>query len=260
MANEVFGFFDMQRWKDDPRALGSVPIRAKEPHADDRHPRSRPRARPGGAFRDARRGWLAFPALPALHHRRAFHHRAAGVDRLARARLFRLCPGRRDAKDANRRRDTFVTIGSSNVDDAGKPDISLSLTNNGVGPAILGPIEIRYRGKPVASPAALLEACCTDSAATGLSFATSPSTGVAIRPGESLRFIGLPRTPANEATWQRFQRERWRLSIRSCYCSIFNDCWITEGMQGVPRPVKQCPADWSLYREDASKRLGMTRN
>lgn len=150
----------------------------------------------------------------------------------------------------------FVTIGSSNVDDTGKPDISLSLTNNGVGPAILGPIEIRYRGKPVASPTELLEACCTDRSATGLSFATSPSTGVAIRPGESLRFIGLPRTPANEATWQRFQHERWRLSIRSCYCSIFNDCWIAEGMQGIPRPVKQCPADWSLYREDAGRRLG----
>jgi hypothetical protein len=167
--------------------------------------------------------------------------------------------------DATRKMQTggampFVTIGSSNVDDAGKPDISLSLTNNGVGPAILGPIEVRYRGKPVASPTALLDACCTEGAATGLSFSTSPSTGVAIRPGESLRFIGLPRTPANEATWQRFQRERWRLSIRSCYCSIFNDCWIAEGMQGVPRAVKQCPADWSLYREDASKRLGMTRN
>lgn len=153
----------------------------------------------------------------------------------------------------------FVTFGTSNVDDEGKADISLSLTNNGVGPAILGPIEIRYHGKAMASPTALLDACCTDGDSTALSFATSPSTGVAVRPGESLRFISLPRTPANEPIWRAFNRERWKMSVRSCYCSIFNDCWITDGMQGLPRQVKQCPADWSLYREDAGNRLGGTR-
>jgi len=149
----------------------------------------------------------------------------------------------------------FVTFGTSNVADDGKPDISLSLTNNGVGPAILGPIEIRYQGKAIASPTDLLSACCSDADAKTLSFASSPSTGVAVRPGESVRFISLPRTPANEAVWQTFNRERWKLKVRSCYCSIFNDCWITEGMQGLPKQVKQCPADWSLYDENAANRL-----
>ncbi len=149
----------------------------------------------------------------------------------------------------------FVTFGSSNISDDGKPDISLSLTNNGVGPAILGPIEIRYKGKAVASPTDLLNRCCAGGEATRLSFATSPSTGVAVRPGESVRFISLPRTPASEKVWQTFNKERWKLQVRSCYCSIFNDCWITEGMQGLPKPVKQCPANWSLYDEDAAERL-----
>jgi len=149
----------------------------------------------------------------------------------------------------------FVTFGTSNISDDGKPDIALSLTNNGVGPAILGPIEIRYNGKPVTSPTDLLNRCCSNGNATRLSFATSPSTGVAVRPGESVRFISLPRTPASEKVWQTFNRERWKLKVRSCYCSIFNDCWITEGMQGLPKQVKQCPADWSLYDEDAADRL-----
>lgn len=165
--------------------------------------------------------------------------------------------------DATRKMQTggampFVTFGTSNMSDDGKPDISLSLTNNGVGPAILGPIEIRYKGKAVASPADLLNACCTNGDATALSFATSPSTRVAVRPGESQRFISLLRTPANEAVWKAFNRERWKMTVRSCYCSIFNDCWITEGMQGLPKAVKQCPADWSLYDEDAAKRLAGT--
>lgn len=150
----------------------------------------------------------------------------------------------------------FVTFGTGNADEEGNQDISLSLTNNGVGPAILGPIEIRYQGKPMASPIELLDACCAGTEVTSLSFATSPSTGVAVRPGEKLAFIRLPRKPETEKVWQAFNRERWKLQVRSCYCSIFNDCWVAEGMQRPPRPVKQCPADWSLYDEDAADRIG----
>lgn len=162
--------------------------------------------------------------------------------------------------DATRKMQTggampFVTFGTSNADDDGKANISLSLTNDGVGPAILGPIEMRYNGKAIANPTELFAACCGDLKGTSLSYSTSPSTGVAIRPGETQNLINLPRTPANEAIWQAFNKERWKLKVRSCYCSIFNDCWITEGMQGLPEPVKQCPADWSLYDEDAAKRF-----
>ena len=149
----------------------------------------------------------------------------------------------------------FVTFGTSNGDEDGNQDISLSLTNNGVGPAILGPIEIRYEGKPITTPLDLLNACCTEAGARALRFSTSPSTGIAVRPGETIEFVSLPRIPATEKVWQTFNKERWKLKVRACYCSIFNDCWITEGMQGLPKAVNKCPADWSLYREDAGNRI-----
>lgn len=149
----------------------------------------------------------------------------------------------------------FVTFGTSNGDEEGNQDIALTLTNNGVGPAILGPIEIRYEGKPVKTPIDLLRACCTQTEARALTFSTSPSTGIAVRPGETIEFVSFPRTPASEKVWQTFNRERWKLKVRACYCSIFNDCWITEGMQGLPKAVNKCPADWSLYREDAGNRI-----
>lgn len=149
----------------------------------------------------------------------------------------------------------FVTFGTSNADKEGHQDITLTLTNNGVGPAILGPIEIRYDGKPIATPLDLLNACCAGNEARTLSFATSPSTGVAVRPGETQQIISLPRTPATEKVWQAFNKERWKLKVRSCYCSIFNDCWVTEGMQGLPKAVNKCPANWSLYSEDAGSRI-----
>ncbi|HWW56826.1 MAG TPA: hypothetical protein VN047_08040 [Sphingopyxis sp.] len=152
----------------------------------------------------------------------------------------------------------FVTFGTSNGDEDGNQDISLTLTNNGVGPAILGPIEIRYEGKAITTPINLLTACCTEDGPGALRFSTSPSTGIAVRPGETIEFVSLPRTPATEKVWQIFNKERWKLEVRSCYCSIFNDCWVTEGMQGLPRAVDKCPANWSLYREDARNRIAGT--
>ncbi|KTE00367.1 hypothetical protein ATE68_18220 [Sphingopyxis sp. H038] len=150
----------------------------------------------------------------------------------------------------------FVTFGTSNGDKDGNQDIALSLTNNGVGPAILGPIEIRYEGKPITTPIDLLTACCTgETQARAVRFSTSPSTGIAVRPGETIEFVSLPRTPASEKIWQTFNKERWKLKVRACYCSIFNDCWVTEGMQGLPKAVNKCPANWSLYREDARNRI-----
>lgn len=149
----------------------------------------------------------------------------------------------------------FVTFGTSNGDEEGNQDIALTLTNNGVGPAILGPIEIRYEGKPIGTPLELLRTCCTQAEPRALRFSTSPSTGIAVRPGETIEFVSFPRSPASEQVWQALNKERWKLKVRSCYCSIFNDCWITEGMQGLPKAVNKCPANWSLYREDAGNRI-----
>ncbi len=76
-----------------------------------------------------------------------------------------------------------------------------------------------------------------------------------MRAGETIEFVSLPRILASEQIWQTFNRERWKLKVRSCYCSIFNDCWVTGGMRGLPKAVNKCPADWTLYREDAGNRI-----
>lgn len=143
----------------------------------------------------------------------------------------------------------FVSYGTSNATPEGKHEISLNLTNDGVGPAKLEAMEFIYSGKPMASPREFLRQCCAGNAP--LSFMSEPVTGV-LRPGQQRNFIRLPRTETNAAIWQKLETERWKVVVRSCYCSIFDDCWVTDSRKTDPQPVKACPAGWNLFEERPS--------
>jgi hypothetical protein len=143
----------------------------------------------------------------------------------------------------------FISYGTSNVGDDGGKEITLLLQNNGVGPARLGPIEIRYQGKPVSDPADLLQRCCGLKPGQKFQMSTSPAASIVIPAGENTRFLGIRQTPDNAAVWDRFNVERWKLGVRSCYCSVFDECWVIEGAQARPRPVDACPTNWAPYAE-----------
>jgi hypothetical protein len=147
----------------------------------------------------------------------------------------------------------FISYGTSNANrESGAAEITLDLANNGVGPALLGPLEIRYQGQIVRNARDLLERCCGLRSGEGQSFAVGPGSGIAVRPGEAATILRITRTPANSALWERFNDERWKLRVRSCYCSIFEDCWIIDGAQSRPQPVQSCPANWSAFDSDGA--------
>lgn len=140
----------------------------------------------------------------------------------------------------------FVSYGTSNATPDGKSEISLSLTNNGVGPAKLEAMEFLYEGRPLPSPREFLRQCCAGP--SKLAFMSEPVTGV-LRPGQQRNFIRLPRTDENAAMWQKLEIERWKVVVRSCYCSIFDDCWITDSRKANPEPVEVCPTNWKRFDE-----------
>ncbi len=145
----------------------------------------------------------------------------------------------------------YVSYGTSNVSPAGETRIALTLDNNGVGPARLKAMELRYDGKPMADPRQFLQACCGYDPAHPTRFTSGSVVGV-LRPGESVDFIRLEKRPDNEAIWDRLQTERWKVTVKSCYCSIFDDCWVMESGSLDPRQVDACPADWKFYEERPS--------
>ena len=140
----------------------------------------------------------------------------------------------------------YVSYGTSNASPDGKAEISLNLSNDGVGPAQLEAMEFIYQSRPIANPREFIHACCAGN--TPVSFMSSPVDGV-LRPGEKRDFIRMAKTEQNADIWRRLNDERWKVVVRTCYCSIFEDCWVFDSQKKRPEPVKACPADWTRFEE-----------
>jgi hypothetical protein len=140
----------------------------------------------------------------------------------------------------------YVGYGTSNAREDGTKEIIMVLQNNGVGPARLEQMEFLYKGKPMPNPREFMRQCCAGDAK--FAFMSSPVTGV-LRPGEKTEFIRFLKTDQNAAIWDKLERERWSVVVRSCYCSIFDDCWVYDNRQKRPQQVDVCPADWKTFDE-----------
>jgi hypothetical protein len=142
----------------------------------------------------------------------------------------------------------LLQFGTTNVS-AGEPVIRLSVSNTGVGPALLRSVEMRYRGETFDKAPFLLAACCGWSRAVneavkaeggGGGMITSRLHNVILAPGADLDFLELRRTEANAAVWDRLDQERFKLEFQACYCSVFEECWRSDLQSLEPEPVRSC--------------------
>jgi len=163
-----------------------------------------------------------------------------------------------DASRKMQRTETwpYVSYGNDNSSPEVKDEISFSLSNDGVGPARLQEMEFIYAGKPMRDPLEFVASCCAAAAkavAKNLTYTTDRVDGV-LRPGEKRSFIKLAKTDENVSLWNRLNDERWKVVVRTCYCSIFDDCWVFDSGKGQPDEVKICPANWTKFGEHPNLR------
>jgi len=167
-----------------------------------------------------------------------------------------------DASRKMQRTETwpYVSYGTANSSPDVKDEISFSLSNDGVGPARLQEMEFVYDGKPMHDPLEFVADCCAAEAkavAKNLAYTTDRVDGV-LRPGEKRKFIRLAKTPENALLWNRLNDERWKVVVRTCYCSIFDDCWVFDSSKGQPDEVKVCPANWTQFGEHPNLRPALS--
>ena len=132
-----------------------------------------------------------------------------------------------------------------NIDDSGKPMAQVTLSNDGVGPAIIDRFEMRYKGIVYSDEPSLLRACCAASylkAKKGSKIYYSNVSGFIVPARQTLYPITIKPDKDGLDLYTAFERVRNSddLTYRACYCSVLNECWETNFDRKRPQPVKEC--------------------
>ncbi|HWU26995.1 MAG TPA: hypothetical protein VN154_11400 [Rhizomicrobium sp.] len=104
--------------------------------------------------------------------------------------------------------------------------IWMGLANEGVGPAKIEAVELKWNGVARRNAVDFLEACCGyKRGEKGLSY--EMVAGRVVRAGDLVPFVVLPNNSETEETWNKLvaARSSPALTLTVCYCSVFDECW-----------------------------------
>jgi len=141
----------------------------------------------------------------------------------------------------------ILTTFGREFDDSAKPMLQVTLSNSGVGPAIIDKFEIRYKGVVYTEENALLRACC-DKAFLKARKSRRPQmfystiSGLILPARQDFYPITIKPDKDGLDLYNEFNRVRDGddLTFYACYCSVLNECWETNFDHKRPQPVKEC--------------------
>ncbi len=131
------------------------------------------------------------------------------------------------------------------------------LVNAGIGPAKLETFQVLYQGRPVPDLYTLLRLCCGLAATpedrkaqfpNGLSI--SEEGNQVFRPGEDRSVMVVPASPERHDVSERFLKASDAITFKACYCSVFDQCWISDLASLRPREVRACPFNVQNFNHD----------
>lgn len=131
----------------------------------------------------------------------------------------------------------LLQFNTGNANDQGEPEITLKIENAGVGPAKLVSLEIFQGDKRIRTPRDLVQAL--DPATTRPMLSLGLTMPTVIRAGDSQLLIGLKRQ-GQETFWDKLNTARFELKFRACYCSVFDECWVSDLATVSPQHVDHC--------------------
>lgn len=131
---------------------------------------------------------------------------------------------------------------SSDQDASGARVFSLILSNSGVGPAKIETAEVRWKGRAYRDFQELIDACCQPKDGPRFEdIQTSSMSHLVWRAGESRPVLLIPRNGDAEPVAEAFRNIWTQLEMRVCYCSVFDECWLSDLRSLHPPAAKECP-------------------
>jgi hypothetical protein len=156
----------------------------------------------------------------AIHHGRTMQKMADENARLVQANSWPLLQ--------------FTT---GNTTDSGQSQITLNIENAGVGPAKLISLEIFHGEKRIHTPRDLVQTL--DPAMPRPQLQLGVTMPMVLRAGDSQLILGMKRE-GQEALWEKLNTARFELRFRACYCSVFDECWVSDLATVSPQHVEHC--------------------
>ena len=120
---------------------------------------------------------------------------------------------------------------------------SLNVANFGVGPAKVESLEVFCKGGAVRNARELAELCCLQSTVPTReqTLETSIVMGTVLRASEVRHIIEIPEDTHNSSLTARLHDALGSIVMRACYCSVFDECWLTDLRTLHPPRVRECP-------------------
>jgi hypothetical protein len=157
----------------------------------------------------------------------------------------------------------FLQWTTSNQTETGVPLIRLGVVNAGVGPAKVETFEVFWNGHPVRNSRELLSKCCgwhegmlpTVASAKGtpeqqaavmqeaskIGMKSSDIAPAVIEAHSAEYFITLPLSEGMAPLFHALNAARLKVEYRICYCSVFDECWLSNLRTMTPKVVANCP-------------------
>lgn len=119
----------------------------------------------------------------------------------------------------------------------GKP-YTYIVSNQGVGPMLVESVQLLVDGRPQPTWVAARRALGVPDARVTRDIYSTFRAGTVMLPGAERTIMETEGAGARDF-WAAGQE---RLELRVCYCSLYDDCWTTQGGGRRPRPVRTCPS------------------
>lgn len=136
----------------------------------------------------------------------------------------------------------LLAFETGNEDDD-HPVISFDISNDGTGPAVIKWFRMVDAAGTDYSGSALTRRVIQ--VQPGGQESSEEISATLMRSGENRSIFRWPKPVGNDAAtvqWKELDRIRSQLHPSACYCSMFDECWITAFDGGVPQPVRTCVA------------------